>query len=103
MTTPVPTPAPTPVPEPDEPTGWLGRIRSWFEKDVEPRIATTEAGIATVQALAPQLSLIADTVVALAKAADPGAAPEIAALVDGAEKAASVIKTIVADLAASGM
>jgi hypothetical protein len=93
---------PTPVPDP-EPGGFLGRIRAWFERDVEPEITAVKADIASLQKLAPALESVANTVVALAEAADPAAAPEIAALVAEAKAAAAVIARIVADLSAPGM
>ncbi len=83
--------------------GILGHVRDWFEKDIEPRLAAAEADVAKLKALAPELSAIASTVEALAKAADPAAAPAVAALIEGAAKAAQVIEAIAADLAAAGM
>lgn len=96
MTTPTPDPAPAHE-------GFLGHVRDWFERDIAPEITVLKADLAKVKALAPELSSIASTVEALAKAADPAAAPEIAALVADAEKAAVVIARIAAELGAAGL
>lgn len=96
MTTPDPAPAPAHE-------GFLGHVRDWFERDIAPEIAVLKADVAKVKALAPELSGVANTVLALAKAADPAASPEIATLVADAEKAAVVIGRIAAELAAAGI
>jgi hypothetical protein len=97
----VTTPTP-PAPEP-QPSGFAARLRAWFERDVEPGIIAAQADIAKIKALGPAISAMANTVAALAKAADPAAAPEIAALAADAEHAAAVIAQIVAELGASGV
>jgi hypothetical protein len=99
MTTPA-TPPAAPSPEHE---GFLGHVRAWFGRDVEPRLAALEADVAKVKALAPQLSSVAATVEALVKTADPAAAPDVAALVAGAEKAAAVIRAIATELGAAGL
>jgi len=96
---------PTPAPEPvaDEPGGLLGRLRAWAEKDLEPRLAALEGDLAKVKGLGPQVSELASIVEKIAGAADPSAAPEIAALADGAGKVAARIGEIVASLEADGV
>ena len=101
MTTP-PVPVPPVTPEP-APGGFIGRLRAWFERDVEPRVVEVETDVANLKSLAPAILKVAQTVEALVKSADPEAAPAIAALVDDAEKAAAVIAQIVAELGAAGV
>ena len=97
--------AQTPAPEtPDsEPGGLLGRLRAWFERDVEPRLLVVEGDLAKVKGLGPQVSELAGIVEKIAEAADPSAAPEIAALAAGAGKVAARIGEIVASLEADGV
>ena len=104
------TPAPVPEPAGDEPGGLLGRLRAWFERDVEPRLVVAEgdlakvkADVANVKGLGPQVAALASIVEKIAEAADPSAAPEIAALATGAGKVAARIGEIVASLEASGV
>jgi hypothetical protein len=96
-----PTPA-WPTPEP-QPSGFIGRIRAWFERDVEPRVVAIEGDVASLKALAPELSVLADAVVTLAEQADPAATPEIAAVVAGVKVAAAKIAEVVAALQSSGV
>jgi phage-related tail protein len=83
--------------------GFLARARDWFEKDVEPRLIATEAGLAKVKDLGPEVQALAGIVEKIAGAADPSAAPEIAALADTAGKVAARIGQIVASLESSGV
>jgi phage-related tail protein len=83
--------------------GFLARARDWFEKDIEPRIIAAEADLAKVKSLGPEVQALAGIVEKIAEAADPSAAPEIAALADGAGKVAARIGQIVASLEASGL
>jgi hypothetical protein len=100
MTTPA-APTPDPTPEPEQ-GGLLGRLRSWFEKDIEPRLIAVEADLANVKGLGPQVSELASIVEKIAASADPAAAPEIAALAAGASAVAAKIGQIVAGLESSG-
>lgn len=94
---------PAPVPSPAEPGGLIGRLRAWFERDVEPRLLAAEGGLAKVKGLGPEVQALAGIVEKIAEAADPSAAPEIAALAAGAGKVAARIGEIVASLEASGL
>jgi hypothetical protein len=94
--------AQTPEPVPSH-EGFLARARDWFEKDIEPRIVAAEADLAKVKGLGPEVQALAGIVEKIAEAADPSAAPEIAALAAGASKVAARIGEIVASLEASGL
>ena len=83
--------------------GFLARLRDWFDKDVEPRVAGIEGDVENLKKLGPAVLQLASTVEALVKSADPSAAPEVAALLSDAEKAVAVIAQVVAELAASGV
>lgn len=96
----VTTPAPEPAPAHE---GFLGHLRDFFEKDVAPRLVSLEADLAKAKALAPEVQTLAGIVEKIAEAADPSAAPEIAALAAGAGKVAARIGEIVASLEASGV
>jgi hypothetical protein len=91
------------TPAPDEPGGLLGRLRAWAEKDILPRLSAVEADGAKLKGLAPELSSLASIVEKIIEAADPEAAPVIAALASDAGKIAARIKTAVADLGASSL
>lgn len=93
---------PEPTPAPSEEGGLLGRLRAWFERDVEPRLLVVEGDLAKVKGLGPQVSELASIVEKIAEAADPDAAPEIAALAAGASKVAAEVAKIVSGLEASG-
>jgi phage-related tail protein len=96
MTTPAPAPA-------SSHEGFLGHVRDWFAKDVEPRILAAEADLGKVKGLGPEVQALAGIVEKIAEAADPSAAPEIAALAAGAGKVAARIGEIVASLEAGGL
>jgi hypothetical protein len=97
-------PDPTPAPaSASGPEGFLGHLRDWFERDIEPRITAAEADLARVKALAPELATVAATLEAVVKALAPSAAPEVATLITDAEKAAVVIARIAAELGAAGL
>jgi hypothetical protein len=94
----------TPAPEPTSAhEGFLGHVRDWFERDIAPEIAVVKADLEKVKALAPQLSSVATTLETLVKALAPSAAPEVATLVEDAEKAAAIIARIAAELGAAGL
>jgi hypothetical protein len=102
VTTPVPPPPPVPPSEP-ETGGLLGRLRNWFTREVEPRVIEIEGDVSNLKKLGPSILKLADLVEALVKSADPGAAPEVAALAAGAEKVAAEIAEVVAAIEASGV
>lgn len=70
---------------------------------MEPELADLKMTAEKVRELAPHLQAIASVVVTLAKAADPAAAPEIAAAAEIAVKAAEVVARIAGELNATGM
>jgi hypothetical protein len=90
------TPETAPAPEPGSP-GFIGhiidRVRSWFERDVVPRVVAVEGDLERVvkfaEAHAANAKQLADIVVGLVKTADPAAAPAVAELLAEAEKAAA--------------
>jgi hypothetical protein len=94
------TPAPAPVP-PHESIG--AHVREFFEKDVEPRVASVEGDVGKLKELPAALAAYAGSIQAIVKAIAPSASPEVAVLIADAEKAAAVIAEIAAGLAASGM
>ena len=80
--------------------GFLGHIRAFFERDVEPDIIKLKADVSKVRALLPELQVLANTVVTLAKASD---VPEVAVIAEDAVKAGEVIAEIATALAATGL
>ena len=102
MTEPTPAPAAAPTPAPTHES--VGQhIRSFFEKDIEPRLEAAEGDVANLKSLAPELATFANSIVAAVKAVAPNAAPEVAAVLAAAEKGAGEIVRIAAELGAAGV
>jgi hypothetical protein len=96
----------TPAPE-SEAGGLWGRIRAWLEKDVEPEVKAARAeaakALGLLQELAPELQTFGTAIVTLAKAADPAAAPEVAAIVTALEAAEAKVSALAAKILGDGM
>jgi hypothetical protein len=97
----------TPPPEPHTSAGFLAHIRQFFEQDVQPEIADArikaENALAYIKAHAAQEQAIASLLVKIVSAADPAAAPVLAALLPEAEAVLAKAEQWVADLAGTGM
>ena len=81
-------------------TGLMAHVRSWFAREVEPDIIKLKADVSKVRTLIPELQILANTVVTLAKASD---VPEVTEIAEDAVKAAEVIAEIATALAAAGL
>jgi phage-related tail protein len=90
------------TPEPTAPEGLGAHLRAWFERDILPRLSAVEGDVASLRSLGPQVAKLAGIVEQIAGAADPEAAPKIAALAADAGKVAAEIATIVTELGAVG-
>jgi hypothetical protein len=82
---------------------FLDHVKAWFVCDVEPDLADLKSVAASVRKMAPQIQALASVVVTLAEAADPAAAPEIAAAAGIAKGAAAEVARIASELGASKM
>jgi len=80
--------------------GIAAHIEHWLQQHVAPDITRLKADVSKVRALLPELQVLANTVVTLAKASD---VPEVAVIAEDAVKAAEVIAEIATALAAAGM
>jgi hypothetical protein len=97
------TPAAPESPSPAEHESIAARVRDWLEKDIEPRLSVVEADLAKVKGLGPEFQALAGIVEKIIDAAEPSAAPEVAALAADAGKVAARIAAIVAELGVTGL
>jgi hypothetical protein len=97
-------PAP-PASEPED-SGLPARLRKWLDEHVEPGFSDVKADVAKLLAHAGKftgnLSSLADIVLTVAKAADPAAAPEVAAAVAEAERVAAELKGLAGKFTGNG-
>ena len=91
-----------PAPVPGHAT-FLDHVKARFARDVAPDLADMALVAARVRQMAPELQALASVVVTLAQAADPAAAPEIAAAAIIAERSAAEVTRIAGELGASRM
>lgn len=98
--------APTPAPpaEPDTVPGWAGRIERWFEDHIAPDVAEIKGDAKTaleyVAAHAVNVNAVAGLLLKVVQAADPAAAPAVAALAAEAEKITADTARVAGELAA---